>query len=54
MFVINYCKSHKFIILLISIINIMNSTTTISDDNNTNLHLFVLEPLSVIIKLTIY
>lgn len=33
--------------------NIINSATSISDDSNTNLHLFVLDPLSVIIKLTI-
>lgn len=31
----------------------MNNTNYIQDDNNTNLHLYVLDPLSVIIKLTI-
>lgn len=36
--------------------NVMNSiqlNNSINDDNNTNLHLFVLDPLSVIIKLAI-
>ena len=31
----------------------MNSTNSIPDDDNTNLHLSILEPLSVIIKLAI-
>ena len=31
----------------------MNSTNSIPDDDNTNLHLYILEPLSVIIKLAI-
>lgn len=34
-------------------LSLINSTTAISDDNNTDLNLFVLDPLSVIIKLTI-
>ena len=37
--------------------NILNIITnyihTIPDDNNTNLHLFIIEPLTVIIKLSI-
>ena len=31
----------------------MNNTNSIPDDDNTNLHLYILEPLSVIIKLAI-
>ena len=31
----------------------MNYTNSIPDDDNTNLHFYILEPLSVIIKLAI-